>query len=75
MTVPKRRQSKMKGRKRRTHYTAIVPTLSRCPKCREWIRPHHACPMCGLYRGRVIMTIRTKKVKEEDSGKGGGTQT
>ncbi|MDR1080603.1 MAG: 50S ribosomal protein L32 [Deltaproteobacteria bacterium] len=71
MAVPKRRLSKMKGRKRRTHYTAISPTLSKCPKCNELILPHHACPHCGTYRGRVIMTVRTKKTRDEDSGKGG----
>ncbi|MDR2612578.1 MAG: 50S ribosomal protein L32 [Deltaproteobacteria bacterium] len=65
MAVPKRRQSKMKGRQRRTHYTAISPTLSKCPKCGEFLRPHTACPTCGQYRGRVILTVKTSKREEE----------
>ncbi|MDR1313593.1 MAG: 50S ribosomal protein L32 [Deltaproteobacteria bacterium] len=70
MAVPKRRLSKMKGRKRRTHYTAIVPTLSKCPKCKELITPHTACPFCGQYRGRTIRMVKSKKIKGENQGKG-----
>ncbi|MDR3153228.1 MAG: 50S ribosomal protein L32 [Deltaproteobacteria bacterium] len=65
MAVPKRKQSKMKGRKRRTHYTAISPTLSKCPKCGEYARPHMACSYCGYYRGRPLLTIKTKKQEED----------
>jgi large subunit ribosomal protein L32 len=51
MAVPKRRTSKSKKRKRRTHYKAAVPTLSPCPKCGEARVPHRVCPNCGYYRG------------------------
>ncbi|MDR1085144.1 MAG: 50S ribosomal protein L32 [Deltaproteobacteria bacterium] len=52
MAVPKRRMSKMKGRKRRTHYTALTPTVVTCASCGAPTRPHFACPSCGQYRGR-----------------------
>ncbi|MBU2549631.1 MAG: 50S ribosomal protein L32 [Proteobacteria bacterium] len=55
MAVPKRRMSKMKSRKRRTHFKAAVPTVVRCPQCDEAKMPHHACPSCGTYRGRQVI--------------------
>jgi large subunit ribosomal protein L32 len=51
MAVPKRRTSKSRKRKRRTHYKATAPTLAPCPKCGEPRVPHRVCPNCGYYRG------------------------
>jgi len=58
MAVPKRRTSKSKKRKRRTHYKATRPTLNKCPKCGEPRRPHVACPNCGFYAGRKVLDIK-----------------
>jgi large subunit ribosomal protein L32 len=58
MAVPKRRTSKSKKRKRRTHYKATAPTLNPCPKCGEPRRPHVACPNCGYYAGRKVLKIK-----------------
>lgn len=52
MPLPKRKTSKSKSRKRRTHYKATVPGVSLCPECNELKPPHRACPSCGNYRGR-----------------------
>ncbi|MFH1155893.1 MAG: 50S ribosomal protein L32 [Pseudomonadota bacterium] len=52
MAVPKRRMSKSRGRKRRTHQNVGVPTVTTCPECQEAKLPHAACPSCGVYRGR-----------------------
>jgi large subunit ribosomal protein L32 len=58
MAVPKRRTSKSKKRKRRTHYKAVRPTLNPCPKCGEARRPHVACPNCGYYAGKKVLDIK-----------------
>jgi len=57
MAVPKRKQSKMKGRQRRTHYKALAPTVVKCANCGEPKRPHHVCPHCGVYRGRQFLKV------------------
>lgn len=47
MALPKGRQSKARGRKRRTHYKgASVPT-TKCPQCSQTKMSHRACPNCG----------------------------
>ena len=57
MAVPKHRMSKMKSRKRRTHYIATVPTVVHCTQCNEPVMAHHACPSCGTYRGRQVLKM------------------
>ncbi|MFC1515459.1 50S ribosomal protein L32 [Thermodesulfobacteriota bacterium] len=55
MAVPKRKVSKSKRDKRRTHQKVAVPTVTECPQCGEAKLPHHACPSCGTYKGRTVI--------------------
>ncbi|MGB7952206.1 MAG: 50S ribosomal protein L32 [Candidatus Binatia bacterium] len=55
MPVPKRRTSKRVKNQRRSHDALTVPQWSSCSKCGEAVLPHHACPSCGFYRGRVVI--------------------
>ena len=55
MAHPKRRQSKTRTAKRRTHDKAVVPTLAICPNCGEWHVYHTVCPACGYYRGKIAI--------------------
>jgi large subunit ribosomal protein L32 len=56
MAVPKTRQSKARGRKRRTHYNAPHVSYMKCAQCGDTKMPHHACPNCGYYRGRPVIS-------------------
>ncbi|GAB4457826.1 MAG: 50S ribosomal protein L32 [Bacteroidales bacterium] len=52
MPHPKRKHSKQRRDKRRTHYKASLPTLATCSNCGATIIYHHVCPECGFYRGK-----------------------
>ncbi len=54
MALPKRKKSKSRRDKRRTHQKTDAPNLSTCPECGEAKLPHHACPSCGYYKGRKV---------------------
>ena len=54
MPVPKRKTSKSKRDKRRTHQKIATPNVIACPQCGEAILPHRMCPDCGTYKGRDI---------------------
>ena len=56
MAVPKRRTSKSKKLKRRTHKKLILPNLSECSNCGEMRKNHHVCPSCGHYGGKEIIS-------------------
>ena len=57
MALPKRRQSKARGRKRRTHYKANSVTTSTCSQCNQAKIPHRICPNCGYYKGRAVISV------------------
>ncbi|HEY8436544.1 MAG TPA: 50S ribosomal protein L32 [Haloplasmataceae bacterium] len=57
MAVPKRRTSKARRDKRRTHYKLEAPGLVQCPNCGEYIKPHRVCPECGHYKGREVIEV------------------
>ncbi len=56
MAHPKHRISKQRKRKRRTHYKATLPTLSKCSNCGATVEYHHVCPECGYYRGKLAIS-------------------
>lgn len=57
MAVPKRKQSRSRGRKRRSHDALTPPTVVKCSHCGDPKRPHHVCPSCGTYRERQIIDL------------------
>ena len=57
MAVPKKRVSKQRKRKRRTHYKAEDATLQSCPRCSDPKMPHRVCPSCGYYRGEAVLDV------------------
>jgi large subunit ribosomal protein L32 len=58
MPNPKRRHSKARGRKRRTHDALTPVSLSECPQCHEAKLSHQVCPQCGFYRGRQVREVK-----------------
>lgn len=56
MPNPKRRMSNSRRDKRRAHYKPEVPTISTCPQCGATKLPHRACPECGYYNGRKVIS-------------------
>lgn len=61
MAVPKRRVSKTRRDKRRTHDKAPAITVSVCPQCNRPVVPHRACQSCGYYKGSKVLTTREEK--------------
>jgi large subunit ribosomal protein L32 len=58
MGVPKRRVSHARQGERRSHLAISVPALEECSHCHEPKQPHHVCPNCGYYQGRLAVPIK-----------------
>ncbi len=59
MSVPVRRQTHGKTRRRRAHHALSSATITSCPKCDKPVQPHHACENCGFYsKKQVVDTSR-----------------
>ena len=55
MIVPKRRTSRSKRNKRRSHHALSAPPQSTCPSCGSPKAPHRVCGNCGTYRDRTVV--------------------
>ena len=55
MGVPKKRTSSMRrDRRRAANFKLQGVNVVKCPKCKEPVLPHRACPSCGTYKGEQI---------------------
>jgi large subunit ribosomal protein L32 len=61
MPLPKRKLSKSRRNKRRSHDSLTIPSLTPCPECGEMKKPHIVCPSCGMYKGRQVIEVKEKK--------------
>ncbi|HCX89765.1 MAG: 50S ribosomal protein L32 [Deltaproteobacteria bacterium CG12_big_fil_rev_8_21_14_0_65_43_10] len=58
MALPKRRHSKSRRDKRRTHDRLSLPQTTLCPQCNEPKLPHRVCLACGTYKGKTVLEVK-----------------
>ena len=61
MALPKRKTSRSRRDKRRTHKKLSLPSLSKCSHCGQLKLPHHICPHCGYYDKSQVLKIKEPK--------------
>jgi large subunit ribosomal protein L32 len=57
MAVPKKRTSKQRQRKRRTHIVAEPVVTHACSRCGDPKQPHRVCAACGYYRDTAVLEV------------------
>ncbi len=62
MAVPKRRTSRARGRKRRTHQTLRPPKLVPCRHCHQMNESHTVCTNCGTYAGHGVVVSPEEEI-------------
>lgn len=67
MAVPKKKVSKSRRDKRRTHHGLVPPAVVEDRETGEWRRPHHIDLKTGMYRGRQVLVVRREEEDEEDA--------
>ncbi len=55
MAHPKRKISKQRRNKRRTHDALTVKVIAKCSNCGAAVQYHTVCPECGYYRGKLAI--------------------
>ena len=61
MAVPKRRTSRSRQGKRRSHQHLTPVQIQYCPRCEQPRLPHRVCPTCGFYQGREVVNMEEAK--------------
>lgn len=62
--LPKRKLSKGRTRRRRSHNALELVQLVKCPQCGALRRSHQVCHACGTYRGETVIEMKAEKKKE-----------
>lgn len=55
MAVPKKKTSRHRKGKRRSHHRLPPLNLSRCSRCGKACLPHAVCDACGYYAGKAVL--------------------
>jgi len=53
--LPKRRTSKARKGKRRSHHALTPIATVTCGHCNQIALPHRVCPNCGWYQNRQVV--------------------
>lgn len=57
--LPKQRISRKRRGDRRSQQHLKPMQLVECPQCHNPRQPHHVCPICGTYRGRQVIAVKS----------------
>lgn len=63
MSVSKKKKSRSKTARGRSHQALSKIKLIKCKKCGKSTMPHRVCAACGTYQGKEIIKQKTKKKK------------
>lgn len=58
---PKRKHSKGRRDRRRTHQLLQARTTTVCSNCGNARLAHTVCPTCGHYKGREVIEVQKEK--------------
>ncbi|MDQ3199432.1 MAG: 50S ribosomal protein L32 [Verrucomicrobiota bacterium] len=47
----------MRLRTRKASHRWQPPQLNKCTQCGSTVQSHTACPSCGYYKGRQVLTV------------------
>jgi len=59
--LPKKKTSKARQGKRRSHLGLTPPHLDVCSHCHSPKLPHRVCPTCGWYNDREVVEVKAAK--------------
>ncbi|MCC6805758.1 MAG: 50S ribosomal protein L32 [Anaerolineae bacterium] len=55
--LPKRKHSRSRRDRRRSHDALSLNHLVRCENCGAYHVAHRVCPNCGTYRGETVIEV------------------
>jgi large subunit ribosomal protein L32 len=59
--LPKKKTSKARQGKRRSHLKLTLPALDICSHCHSPKLAHHVCPNCGWYNDSEAIEVKSAK--------------
>ncbi|MFH1029818.1 MAG: 50S ribosomal protein L32 [bacterium] len=63
MALQSQRRTKSSKKRRASHFALKKNNLTKCAKCGKPSMPHHVCSVCGTYKGKEVVKIKSKVSK------------
>jgi len=64
MGLPGHRRTSSHKRRRAAHFALKAKSLTVCSHCKKPVLPHQVCKVCGYYRGRQVIKVKSKLSKK-----------
>ena len=74
MSVPKQRKTKSQRRIKENSFKIKKQKFSKCSKCNQPVRSHHACSNCGTYNKKKVVEKKQNKKRKKDDKKSSSTK-
>lgn len=58
MAIAQAKTSRSKRDMRRSHHWLRQTSVVECANCHNTRLPHTACPHCGFYKGRQVISVK-----------------
>ncbi len=65
MSVPKKRRTRSSVKRRQSHDSLKKKNLAVCLQCGKAVLSHTACLICGYYKGKQVIKIKSKVDKKK----------
>ena len=65
MGLPSKRRTKTSKKERAAHFALKPKSLAKCSQCGKPVVPHRACNVCGTYKGKAVVKLKTKATKKK----------
>jgi len=63
MGLPSQRRTSTSKKQRASHFAMKKVQTAKCADCGASIRPHHACPKCGKYKGKKVVDVAKRAAR------------
>lgn len=67
MGLQSQKRTKSSKKRRASHFALKKKGLSKCEKCGMPVKSHYTCTFCGIYKGKKIVEVKSKKKKKFSS--------
>lgn len=63
MGLPGHRRTSSHKHRRAAHFALDEVAYNLCPQCKKPVKMHHACTVCGTYKGKQVIDVTRKTAR------------
>lgn len=69
MGLPSKRRTKTSKKDRASHFALKAMAFGKCSECGQPVMPHRACAICGNFKGKTVLKVKSAKKTAKPAAK------